>query len=163
MTTEPLDLVAPRESWTTLEYVAAMDEISALSRCGLIAKYGPQPTHDPPTLDEWECALRCAGYTAESRGNSYFHLRQEYSAVLARVRAQEELIAELELDRKRLDVLEELRANHRIQTGTNNCVQVWHSGLIGDTRYESFHAAADAEMARSLLTTRTPEQGESEK
>jgi hypothetical protein len=150
----------PRESWATPEYIATLNGISALSHRELVAKFSPMSPNGEPTTEDWECALRCAAYTAESRGNSYFHLNQEYGQLVARVRAQEKLIAELELDKKRLDVLEELWKAYRIDVVEDEAGVVWLMILsdpndklalpYGD-EYGTFRAAADAG-----LTTRTP-------
>jgi hypothetical protein len=83
--------------------------------------------------------------------------------LVARVRALVELIAALELDKRRLDVLEELiKQNRGLVISSGRLVVFGEDGPSGRLR-ASFRAAADAEIARSLLTTRTPEQGESKK
>jgi hypothetical protein len=90
---------------------------------------------------------------------NYLHELSEaiYSAV-DRVRAQEELIAELELDKKRLDVLGELAAEGRIRTSRDDdgMSDVWIADEEDRHRhigYATLREAADAEIAaRSLLT-----------
>jgi hypothetical protein len=99
----------------------------------------------------------------EARANTYrgyywgpfnpYPVFDDVPQLVARVRAQEELIAELELDKKRLDVLEALdsRSSLMVSGGNNVAAFTGHEWKMFPTLRE----AADA-----LLTTRTPEHEE---
>lgn len=71
----------PRPEWETPEFRASMERIATMSKADLVRKFCPECRGDEPTPDEWECALRCAAFAAEGRGNSYFHLSREHAAV----------------------------------------------------------------------------------